>query len=361
MDALSRIAAPHPPQPWRVSLWRGLALLLALGAAQTPHAADEALPERLSDTGLYVAGSHSRVQPDLLAFTPQYPLWSDGADKQRWIRLPPGTPIDASVPDAWQFPAGTRLWKEFSHAGRRVETRLIERMRDGSWRYATYIWNERGTDALLAPARGVTALAVAEAPQGRYDVPARADCTGCHEGAAQPVLGFSALQLSPDRDPLAAHARAAQPQGPDLKELSSRGLLANLPDTVLQNPPRIAATSPSERAALGYLHANCGHCHNRSGNGVPLRMSLAQSAADPKASRVQTLTSMLGVEGRYRSPALPATARLITPADPRHSLLALRMRSRQPHLQMPPIGTRITDDEGLALVERWIHQDLSTQ
>jgi hypothetical protein len=26
---------------------------------------------------------------------------------------------------------------------------------------------------------------------------------------------------------------------------------------------------------------------------------------------------------------------------------------------MPPLGTRIADREGLALIERWIHQDLS--
>ena len=66
-----------------------------------------------------------------LAFSPQYPLWSDGAAKRRWISLPPGTAIDASRPDAWEFPRGTRLWKEFS-LDRPVETRFIERLPDGS-------------------------------------------------------------------------------------------------------------------------------------------------------------------------------------------------------------------------------------
>ena len=50
------------------------------------------LPQRLADTGLYVAGG-TTIRPDVLPFSPQYPLWSDGAAKRRWIWLPPGTPL----------------------------------------------------------------------------------------------------------------------------------------------------------------------------------------------------------------------------------------------------------------------------
>ena len=110
-------------------------------------------PQSLLDTGLYVAGPALQVHPDNLSFQPQYPLWSDGADKRRWLNLPPGTWIDASRPDAWDFPAGTRLWKEFSHAGKRIETRLIQRRADKSWLYVSYVWNDQGTDAVLASSR----------------------------------------------------------------------------------------------------------------------------------------------------------------------------------------------------------------
>jgi len=41
------------------------------------------------------------------------------------------------------------------------------------------------------------------------------------------------------------------------------------------------------------------------------------------------------------------------------SALVQRMRSRQGLLQMPPLGTQRPDDEGLALVERWIAHDLN--
>jgi len=151
-----------------------LALLLASCALAVQ--ARDALPQHLADTGWQA--------PGVMSFTPQYPLWSDGADKRRWIALPPDAAIDASQPDDWQFPAGTRLWKQFAHGGKPVETRYIERLADGSWRFATYVWNERGDDAQLAPAGGIAALPVAAAPDGRYAVPGRGDCIACHGGAA---------------------------------------------------------------------------------------------------------------------------------------------------------------------------------
>ncbi|HSB24321.1 MAG TPA: hypothetical protein VLE94_14580, partial [Burkholderiaceae bacterium] len=279
-----------------VALAAALAVLAATASAVAQTAVDDAaLPERLSDTGLYAAGSTKRLDPGVLGFTPQYALWSDAADKRRWIRLPAGTAIDAALPDAWQFPPGTRLWKEFSHAGRRVETRYIERQANGRWRYATYVWNEAGSDAVLAPPRGIVGLPVAAAPQGRYDIPSRADCTACHEGGATPVLGFGALQLSRDRDPLAPHARPPAPDDVDLDALLARSLLRNLPAELQRGASRVHGGSAVERAALGYLHANCGHCHNRSGAGVPVRLTLAQSALDPAGSRADALASAVGV------------------------------------------------------------------
>ena len=120
-----------------------LCLVAAFTLSTTAAAAAEAdaasaLPRHLRDTGLFVAGSMSQIRPENLPFSPQYPLWSDGAAKRRWLYLPPGTAIDGSKPDAWEFPRGTRLWKQFSQ-GRAIETRFIERRTDGSWQYGTYI------------------------------------------------------------------------------------------------------------------------------------------------------------------------------------------------------------------------------
>lgn len=316
------------------------------------------LPPRLSETGLFVPGTNE-IDPKHLSFSPQYPLWSDGAIKRRWMNVPPGATIDASNPDAWVFPPGTRLWKEFGYA-RPIETRYIERLADGSWRLAAYVWNADGTDAMLAPAEGIAALTAPSAPGGRYAIPSRDDCRTCHEGAAVPVLGVGALQLSPDRDPLAPHAEPPSASHVDLPGLVARGILRNLPRTLLDRPPRVTAGSPVARAALGYMHGNCGHCHNDVGSLASLDLSLAQETALPDTA-VKVLRSTLGHSSDFRPrDAQPVTQRVV-PGSPDASVLMLRARSRNPTTQMPPLGTRLADDEGLALIDRWIRHALPPQ
>jgi hypothetical protein len=332
-----------------------LALISSLGA-QAQADGDAGPPPRLRDTGLYAAGS-GEIASGHLQFAPQYPLWSDGAAKRRWIYLPPGASIDASNPDAWEFPVGTRLWKEFS-AGRPIETRYIERLPNGQWRFAAYIWDEAGVEATLAPSDGAV-LQVKGAPHGRYNVPAEGDCRACHEGAAVPVLGFGALQLSPDRDPLAPHGETHSDA--DLRSLVARGLVRNLPKALHRAPPRIAARSPLERAALGYLHGNCAHCHNDNGAPAPVDLTLAQRAGSSAVDAARVLRSLLDAPSRFRGHGLGADARLVAPGRPEASVLTARMRSRNPQTQMPPLGTEMIDAQALALLERWIAEQSPLQ
>lgn len=323
-------------------------LLLTLACAGWQRAAVAAPPRRLAETGLFIEDSNSIVRDGVMAFSPQYPLWSDGAAKRRWIWLPPGTSIDAGRPDAWEFPRGTKFWKEFSN-GRRIETRFIERQSDGGWTFASYVWNADGSDATLAPAAGIRAEV---APGGRYAIPAEADCRACHEGAPVPVLGFSALQLSSDRDALAPHADRGG-AWPDLRSLAALGVLENLSPGLLARPPRIAASNPVERAALGYLHGNCGHCHNDDGPLAVVEMTLAQRVSRP-ASAADAVRSLSGVPSQFRAAGAPAGAVRVAPGHAAGSVLALRMNSRDPLQQMPPLGTAVADVEALALIARWI-------
>lgn len=332
-----------------------------LSRANASSSGDDALPPLLSDTGLFQPGSSIDVRADVFAYSPQYPLWSDHADKRRWLWLPAGSSIDGSDPDRWEFPPGTKLWKEFSHAGRRVETRFITRRNDGVWRYATYVWRDDGRDATLSPDAGIAALRVAQAPGATYAVPSRADCLVCHESAAVPVLGAAALQLSPDRDPIAPHGEARAASEVTLRELAARGVLRGLPASLLARAPRIPAGSATERAALGYLHANCGHCHNDNGSPAPVALVLAQRVADAGATRERALRSMIDAPSRYRPPGLAGEALHIVPGRPDASVLSLRMGSRHPQVQMPPLGTALRDPEGLALIDRWIANDLANQ
>jgi hypothetical protein len=296
------------------------------------------------------------VAADVVPYAPQYPLWTDGAAKRRWIRLPPGTAVDASDPWAWEFPVGTRFWKEFSF-GRRVETRLIEKQPDGRWSYATYLWDEGGRDATLAPERGVRGAAEIR-PGIRHDVPGRGDCRICHEGRPGVVLGFDALQLSPDRDPAAPHAEPVPPGGVDLRTAVERGLLRGLPRELLDRPPRIAARGPTERAALGYLSANCGACHSLRGTLASVGLSLEHDPAARSWAEEPALRTGAGRAGQFVPAGASGPMARIAPGDPGRSLVVARMASRDPAAQMPPLGTHVVDEAAVELVARWIREDL---
>ena len=260
------------------------ALLPALLAVPAHPAADAPLPRDLRETGLYEPGSIERVREANEPFTPAHPLWSDGMSKRRWLHLPAGTAIDKSDPDRWEFPRGTRAWKEFSAQGR-VETRLIERLADGSWRYATYVWNDQGTEATLAPERGIPARGI----------PSRLDCLACHEGAPVPILGYSAVQQDGVR----------------------------------------GARSEGERAALGYLHGNCGHCHNATALEAT-GLFLAQRSEGPEKAAAKTRASVAG----------------------RAQDILRRVHSDNRYIRMPPIGVTAVDTHGLEPVARWIRNEL---
>lgn len=315
--------------------------------------ADSRAPETLLETGLYRAAEPEVLGEGVRPFAPRYPLWTDGAAKRRWVLLPPGTTIDARDPESWTFPAGTRFWKEFRF-GRRVETRYMERTAEGSWIYATYLWSEDGSQARLAPECGVRGAC--DTGRGtRHDVPSVLDCRACHEGSPSGVLGFSALQLGPERDPGAPHAEEPEPGSIDLVELVASGLLRGSPQALLAAGAPIEAATARERSALGTLHANCGGCHNAAGPLASLGLELDYRRG-PEAPAHRTA---VGRASRFR-PTGWADALRIAPGDPENSVLVERMGSRFGATQMPPLGTHAVDETALELVRAWIRSDLAT-
>jgi hypothetical protein len=338
----------------------GAALLLAVrpsvpGFVQRETPSPAPFPASLASTGLYADFAAKTVDPGNLAYSPQYPLWSDGATKRRWIRLPPGTAVDAKDPDVWIFPAGTKIWKEFSFGGKRVETRLIESLGGGVLRFAAYAWNTKETEATLAPSSGLRDF-VEIAPGVRHNIPGVYDCRACHHGRADEVLGFSALQLSPDRDPEAPHAEAVTPGMADLASIIARGRLVHAPPSWAERPLRIRAAAGTARAALGTMHANCGNCHNVNtplvARGLVLRYSVA-----PGVDGAAGVLAAIGEPSSYPVPGVaPGQAMMIAPAHPERSAVVYRMSTRNPLRQMPPLGTKIVDREAVELITRWIRE-----
>jgi hypothetical protein len=316
--------------------------------------------ELLSTTGLYTNIAAKTVDPRNRPWVPQYVLWSDGGAKERWIFLPPGTRIDTSDMDRWVFPVGTKIYKEFAFQGRRVETRIIEKVGSAasldSWTFKAFQWRADESDAVLVPDAGVANAA----PTGlgtMHDIPSVTNCRSCHNRGGDGVLGFDVLQLSADRDPLAIPA--GQLAGGDItvRELMNEGLLTRNPD----EQARIVSSTPAGRWSMGFMHGNCGNCHNpasgssggATGMDLRHRVSVTREADEPAyATTVNRLNIVYQVEGTV----LGINSYRILGAQPDRSAVVTRMRARGSSHAMPPIASKVADTDALGLITDWVNR-----
>jgi hypothetical protein len=297
-------------------------------------------PTELACTGLFADAAKGTVASGVLEFAPGESLWADGATKRRFIRLPPGTTIDSSNMDEWVFPKGTKFWKEFSAGGRKIETRYLEKRADSTWIRTTYAWSDDESHA------SEITTGVLDARGTGHDIPTQSECSECHAGAIDGVLGFEAISLS-----------APTAQGLTLQELTRRGLLSA--------PPAVAPVIPGtslDAAALGWLHANCGNaCHNATQNalasGTGLHMRLMTGAL-ASVKDTDTWKTAVGVPSGFQ-PTPGAGLLRIKPGDAAHSAIPFRDGSRertgaQPGWQMPPIATNLPDVADVDMIKGWI-------
>lgn len=302
-------------------------------------------PELLSETGLYEADMETLAE-GVMFFEPRFKLWSDTAEKRRWVKLPEGEQIDTSDMDYWNYPVGTKLWKEFTRDGVRVETRLLQKQPSGGWWMVAYQWRDDQNEADAVPD------GVDNASGTPHDIPSSKDCESCHTKLPDKVLGFTALQLAHESTGLGgAGGGGSDVSSVTLSELDAQGWLSDSPLTDLSLPG-----TPTDRAALGYLHANCGNCHNpKSSTSVRVNMHLWLTV-DDLGSLEDTPTYRTTVDASVALPEGPedATHRIV-PGDPSKSDVFLRMTSsRGETYSMPALGTEMVDPEGTSIVEDWI-------
>ncbi|QEH41372.1 SO2930 family diheme c-type cytochrome [Chitinophaga sp. XS-30] len=316
--------------------------------------------ELLSGYGFFTGRLADQVPAEgVIPYQLNTPLFSDYAEKARFIKLPQGAAVPYSANGVLQFPVGTVLIKTFyfpqTDRGKRLmETRLLIH-EAGGWKALEYIWNDEQTDAVLEVAGDRKPVTITN-PAGReitfdYIMPNLNQCKGCHNtnDVMQPI-GPSARQLNGEL----LYASGTENQ---LQHWSRLGMLKDLPPinevpaTPVWNDP---ATGSLNDRARAWLDINCAHCHKQDG---PARTSaLLLSYEEKDSTRL----------GFYKTPVAAGRGSgglqyNIVPGDPERSILVYRMASTDPGVMMPELSRKLVHAEGLELIKAWIRQMPATQ
>ena len=318
-----------------------------------PDGGNPLTPDTLAGTGLCVDAACTTFASDVHTYTPRWTLWADGATKRRAFYLPPGTQIDTSDMNYWKFPIGTKFWKEFTRDGVRVETRYIVKLADEAtpppavtWFYVSYQWNlaQDDTTAVTQGAMNVNGT--------QHDIPSRQQCKQCHEGVKGldqhrgRILGVGALQLDFD----GAY---------DLEDLISANLLTNPPTGGAPHARFPLPGTQVDQDLYGYLHANCGHCHNPTSSvflGItPMVLRYDVDHLGSIADMPQFMTTVnVTAAVPYTENAITYT-KIVIPQDTTNSAMFGRTNSTLPSRHMPQIGSEIVDPDGQAKLTAWIN------
>ena len=338
-----------------------LAAVLCVGAAPAPTgvALDALMASTpaptLSAYRLFTDDGARHPNAGVTPYALNTPLFSDYAEKTRFLYLPPGTHAAYRPQGALDLPVGATLVKTFAYPAdfrrpdekvRVLETRLLIHRRSG-WVALAYVWNADQTEASLK--RAGTRIDVSyldaqgQARQIDYRVPNQNQCKECHSlsGRIAPI-GVKARNLNGELP----YAGGTENQ---LAHWTRTGLLTGAPSP--DKAPRTAvwsnAAEPLEARARAYLDGNCGHCHNPRGmaSNTGLNLDLEEQRA-----------AKIGI-GKRPVAAGKGSGDLETdlvPGRPDASIIAYRMGSTDPGVMMPELGRSVVHEEGLALVRDYI-------
>ncbi len=301
----------------------------------------DGLPPKLSEFGFF-DGSAGAPNADLITYSLATPLFSDYAEKQRFIYLPKGQSVSvASGNGRITFPIGTAIIKSFGYpdsAGKLkiIETRILLNRKSG-WAALPYVWNSDGSDADLRIG-GTRTNVTFSAPGGStqkisYVVPNKNQCKQCHSSNNQiqpigPLLGNIRFNTPADKQRLLANADFA-------------GGNVTMP---IWNDP---SSGSLDARAKSYLYVNCGHCHSINGSASNSGLFFDESATNKTARGI----------GKHPVAAGRGTGGLdyvIAPGNPEQSILLYRLQSLDPGIAMPELGRATVHEEGADLLSQWI-------
>ncbi|MCB1843485.1 MAG: hypothetical protein KDI09_11025, partial [Halioglobus sp.] len=284
------------------------------------------------------------------------PLFTDYANKYRFVFLPEGQQAAYRSTEVFDFPVGTIIAKTFTiqadlrddgSAQEIIETRLLINRKDG-WKALPYIWNADKSDAVLTVTGGTKNVSwIDAAGQSRstdYVIPNTNNCVNCHGSGDLLPIGPTARSLNK----AFTYASGVENQ---LAHWAAAGILTGAPEdtSVIDTIPLWNDTTASlDDRARGYLDINCAHCHMPNGSGSTSGLYLEYTRAFGfDVGECKPPVAAGGGSGGLKH--------VIVPGDADASILSFRMDSNDNAVRMPEIGRSIIHTEGVALVNDWIN------
>ena len=311
--------------------------------------------ENLSDYRFFL-GPMKELKPadGIIPYDLITPLFSNYAEKLRFIKLPAGSKAGYNDSAVFDMPKGTVLIKnfyypnDFRHPGKGrkiIETRLLVHQEKG-WTPFQYIWNEEQTEAVFEPVGDAITVSYVDSKGKKvtapYIIPSQPQCKGCHaQGNILFPIGLAARHLNTDYD----YGAGKQNQ---LSYWQNHSML-DLPTghSIPANVNWQNKKAGTEARARAYLDINCGFCHSRKG---PANKSgLFLDIYTPHSTALGILKPPVAA-GR-------GSGNLeydIVPGQPNKSILLYRMTSTDPGISMPEIGREQVHKEAVALLSEWI-------
>ena len=319
-------------------------------------------PPTLSQTGAFSNLATLTPAPGVVPYGVNAPLWSDGAEKMRWIALPndgihdtPAEKIKFLPESNWTFPPGTVFIKHFElpvddtnpSILRRLETRFVIVPTTGEPYGLTYKWRADGSDADLLPGGSSEVIDIATTGGGTrqqtWEYPSRGDCRICHNGNADYILGVKTQQLNGNFSYPLTGRTANQLETFGALGWFSNDYRADLVPWMLQSHHLAQATASLADRARSYLDSNCSQCHQPGG---------VRAYFD---ARYTTPLDEQGlVNGELETSYGDPSNRVIVPGDPNHSILLLRLGSVA-EIKMPPLAKHVVDQAAVGLLTEWIN------
>jgi uncharacterized repeat protein (TIGR03806 family) len=321
-----------------------------------------AIPQLLSETGAFSDLVNMVPANGVIPYSVNSPLWSDRADKGRWLAIPNDGKFDSAEEqvsffqhDEWQFPLGTVFIKHFElptdkrdpSKTRKLETRFFILDKEGQGYGLTYKWNEEGTDAILLDTDFQEAYEVldesGDVTYQTWEYPSRQQCMTCHNANANFVLGLKTWQLNGDMYYPKTGRVANQ-----LSSWNQLGIFSgDFDETKLHSYPQAAAvadtSSSLQQRVVSYLDANCAHCHRPGG---------VEGAFDARFNTRMLNKNLINAPGISHNN--PPGGKIVIPGHPELSQLWLRDNSVD-YDKMPPLSKTLVDQEYMDVLTVWIN------